>query len=119
MTGPDRIYLDADADAEDGYFPRCFANPKYCSEPAIEYVRRDPAVLAALPEVKALIAGAYEAAAREVDTAGDPAVTEVLGQQLCCSGRDCGCQGATVGEYLLHMIRALPHAAAISKRGEG
>ena len=48
MTGPDRIYLDADADAEDGYFPRCFANPKYCSEPAIEYIRRDPAVLAAL-----------------------------------------------------------------------
>ena len=29
-----------------------------------EYIRRDPAVLAALPEVQALIAGAYEAAAR-------------------------------------------------------
>ena len=61
MTGPDRIYLDADADVEDGYFPRCFANPKYCSEPATEYIRRDPAVLAAMPEVQALIAEAVVA----------------------------------------------------------
>ena len=91
---------------------------------------QNPAVLAALPEVQAIIAGALEAAAQSIDTAGDPAVTEALGQQLCCSGDMCGCQGADVGTYLLHMIRALTPdaaiaardamiAAAIRKRGEG
>ena len=55
----------------------------------------------------ALVAAAYEAAAQEVDTAGDSAVTEALGQSLCCSGYHCGCQGADVGAYLMHHIRAL------------
>jgi hypothetical protein len=48
-----------------------------------------------------------EAAASVLDTHGDSAATEALGQQLCCSGRDCGCQGADVGTYLQHLIRAL------------
>jgi hypothetical protein len=38
---PERIWLDQDAEAGDGQFQRCFENPKYCSEPAIEYVRAD------------------------------------------------------------------------------
>lgn len=60
----------------------------------------------------ALVAAAYEAAVQTIDTAGDCAVTDALGQQLCCSGQDCGCQGATVGEYLTHLIRALTPADA-------
>ena len=59
MTGPDRIWIDryggkwshADGGTQD-----------------VEYIRRDPAVLAALPEMQALIAAAYEAAAKVVDT---------------------------------------------------
>ena len=39
MSAPDRIYLDGDAEAGDGYFTRCFETAKPCSEPAIEYVR--------------------------------------------------------------------------------
>ena len=54
MTGPDHIWIDryggkwshADGGTQD-----------------VEYIRRDPAVLAALPEVQALIAAAYEVAA--------------------------------------------------------
>ena len=69
--------------------------------------RRDPAVLAALPEVQALIAAAYEAAAQTVATQGDSSATEALGQRICCSGHMCGCQGATVEDWLLHLIRAL------------
>ena len=41
MSAPDRIYLDGDAEAGDGYFTRCFETAKPCSEPAIEYVRAD------------------------------------------------------------------------------
>ena len=41
MSGPERIYLDGDAEAGDGYFTRCFETAKPCSEPAIEYVRAD------------------------------------------------------------------------------
>ena len=59
MTGLDRIWIDryggkwshADGGTQD-----------------VEYVRRDPAVLAALPEVQAMVAAAYEAAAKVVDT---------------------------------------------------
>ena len=38
---PERIYLDGDVEAGDGIFPRCFENPKYVSEPPVEYVRAD------------------------------------------------------------------------------
>jgi hypothetical protein len=38
---PKKEYLDQDAEAGDGMFPRCFENPKYCSEPAVEYHRAD------------------------------------------------------------------------------
>ena len=38
---PKKVYLDQDAEAGDGMFPRCFENPKYCSEPAVEYHRAD------------------------------------------------------------------------------
>ena len=41
MSAPDRIYLDGDAEAGDGYFTRCFETAKPCSEPAIEYARAD------------------------------------------------------------------------------
>ena len=41
MTAPERIYLDGDAEAGDGYFTRCFETAKPCSEPAIEYIRAD------------------------------------------------------------------------------
>ena len=41
MSAPDRIYLDGDAEAGDGYFTRCFETAKPCSEPAIQYVRAD------------------------------------------------------------------------------
>ena len=58
MTGPDRIWIDryggkwshADGGTQD-----------------VEYIRRDPAVLAALPEVQAMIAAAYEVAAKRMD----------------------------------------------------
>ena len=56
---------------------------------------------------QAAVAAAYEAAARTIDTLGDSAVTEALGTRLCCDGRMCGCQGADVGAYILHHIRAL------------
>lgn len=38
---PERIYLDGDVEAGDGMFPRCFEDPKYASEPQVEYVRAD------------------------------------------------------------------------------
>jgi len=56
---------------------------------------------------QAAVAAALEAAAQTVDTLGDSAVTEALGARLCCDGHLCGCQGADVGEYILHHIRAL------------
>lgn len=38
---PEWIYLDGDVEAGDGMFPRCFEDPKYASEPPIEYGRID------------------------------------------------------------------------------
>lgn len=54
---------------------------------------------------RAETAMAFEVAAQTVDTTGDSAVTEALGQRLCCSGHHCGCQGADVGAFLVHLIR--------------
>lgn len=60
----------------------------------------------------AQVAGAFEAAAQTIDTAGDGVVAEALGQRLCCSGYHCGCMGADVSTYLQHIIRALTPADA-------
>ena len=38
---PEWIYLDGDVEAGDGMFARSFENPKYASEPQVEYVRVD------------------------------------------------------------------------------
>ena len=60
MSGPDRIYLQ---DAGD-YESAADFEVTWCVVPQddadTEYIRRDPAVLAALPEVQALIAGACD-----------------------------------------------------------
>ena len=69
MTGPDRIWAERKTmpgdPAENGYWE---SRNLYALTMA-EYIRRDPAVLAALPEVQAMIAAAYEAAdeARQAD----------------------------------------------------
>ena len=62
MIGPDRIFAIAwETDAGHGEWD-------VLNNDGTEYTRRDPAVLAALPEVQALIAAAYEVAAKVVDT---------------------------------------------------
>ena len=75
------------------------------------------AELAASPEVAKLVAEAeargMERALETMKTTGDSAVTEAMGQRLCCNGQDCGCHGATVEQYLEHLIRA--EAAAICR----
>jgi len=68
MTGPERIWAERKTmpgdPAENGYWE---SRNLYALTMA-EYIRRDPAALAALPEVQAMIAAAYEAAAKVVDT---------------------------------------------------
>lgn len=60
---------------------------------------------------RAKVAAAYEAAACVIDDPGN-GVGSVLAQQLCCDGHMCGCQGATISDYLQHIIRALTPANA-------
>lgn len=55
MSGPDRIWVEPT-----GYREGWTGYPDQAVDGDIEYVRRDPAVLAALPEVRALIETAYE-----------------------------------------------------------
>ena len=67
MSGPDRIYLQ---DAGD-YESAADGEVTWCVEPQDEndtgYSRIDPAVLAALPEVQALIVGVLELAASMIE----------------------------------------------------
>lgn len=69
MTGPDRIWaFDCDLQDNDGTWRnwQCWSEDHPKPLNATEYVRRDPAVLAALPEVQAMIAAAYEDGARRL-----------------------------------------------------
>lgn len=68
------------------------------------------------PEVADAEARGMERALETMKTAGDSAVTEAMGQRLCCNGQDCGCHGATVEQYLEHLIRA--EASAIRRAAE-
>lgn len=63
-------------------------------------------------DADARVAAAYELAADTLDTHGDRAVNEALGQKLCCSGHHCGCMGADVGAFLQYLIRSLTPADA-------
>ena len=38
---PKRVWMDGDIEVGEGYWIRCFEDPKPCNEPAIEYVRGD------------------------------------------------------------------------------
>lgn len=62
MSAPDRIWAWASA-----YKPQGVSLSGGSPPAAMEYIRRDHAVLAALPEVQALIAGAFEAAAQHCE----------------------------------------------------
>ncbi len=52
-------------------------------------------------EVKAMLAATVMEAAKSFE--GD----SNLSRQLCCNGQDCGCQGAAVEDYVVHMLNAL------------
>ena len=65
MTGPDRIWAwPWEVNPRMGQW----SDAQEIVGDGNEYIRRDPAVLAALPEVQAMIAAAYEVAAKVVDT---------------------------------------------------
>ena len=70
MSGPDRIWAERKTmpgdPAENGYWE----SRNLYALTMSEYVRRDHAVLAALPEVQALIAAAYEVAAEASMSSG-------------------------------------------------
>ena len=77
-----------------------------------EWIERYDKAEAALSESQALLAMWPEVAAQTLDTRGDGVVDEALGQQLCCSGQDCGCRGADVCSFLQYLIRDLTPADA-------
>ena len=113
MSGPDRIWIEHHEAVAIGGSPewlclRATTNPNRPQD--VEYVRRDPAVLAALPEVQALIAGAFEAAAKL-------ALPGERGSQVDPTEFAAGCRHN--GLRLNAAIRAMTPAAAIRKRGEG
>jgi hypothetical protein len=60
--------------------------------------RADLAPLAAL--------AMQEAAQRVLQN--DPTIDFVMDLRICCDGQDCGCQGATIQQYLEFQIRTLP-----------
>jgi len=96
---PKRVYLDQDVEEGDGMFPRCFENPKYCGEPAVEYHRADlsadlvRAALERAAETSKEIADQYvgymsrvEQAIRNTakdDEAVEAIITSVLGEPTC------------------------------------
>ena len=43
--------------------------------------------------------------AAQLEAATDSNVDRALSARMCCNGQDCGCYGATVGEYLAYLLR--------------
>lgn len=43
--------------------------------------------------------------AKALEQATDTNVDRALSARMCCDGHMCGCQGATVGEYLAWQLR--------------
>ena len=123
MTRPDRIWAERKTmpgdPAENGYWE---SRNLYALTMA-EYVRRDPAVLAALPEVQAMIAAAYEAAERNLRAyCVSQVFKETLTEQLCSAiGTPADATAALARTVQDAEARGMRRAAAIAirKRGEG
>lgn len=99
MSGPDRIWIDRHG----GNW-----SPVDGGTQDTEYIRRDPAVLAALPEVQALIAAAYEAAA--VVASGEERIWEAM-----CAIRNLTLSDATAA---LAQVEAAAEARGMRKAAE-
>jgi len=116
----DAVSLASADEAMDGvYTPTPFYTAARVQELIAAQSARITELEAQLAQAREREAGAYEAAAQVLDYHGDSASTNALGQQLCCSGHHCGCQGADVGSFLQHLIRALTPAdttAALAAR---
>ena len=84
MSAPERIWVD-----DDGYW--FDIDP---SETRPEYIRKDAS--------DAAIAAARAEGVREgmLGLLEDDNLRFVMGQRICCNGRDCGCMGADVQSYL-------------------
>ena len=77
-----------------------------------EAIKRAEKAEAGRDEARAQVAAAFKAAADVLFDHGDGTVEIALDKRLCCNGYQCGCQGATVGLYLQHLIRSLTPAHA-------
>ena len=106
MTGPDRIWIDRHG----GNW-----SPMDGGTQDIEYIRRDPAVLAALPEVQALIAAAYEVAERNLRAyCVSQVFKETLTEQLCSAiGTPAHATAALAARDAAMIARGLREAAGI------
>ena len=84
MSAPERIWVD-----DDGYW--FDIDP---SETRPEYICKDAS--------DAAIAAARAEGVREgmLGLLEDDNLRFVMGQRICCNGRDCGCMGADVQSYL-------------------
>lgn len=148
MSGPDRIWIEHHEAVAIGGSPewlcvRAMTNPNRPMD--VEYVRRDPAVLAALPEVQAIVDAAVKAALDDVTTlhtviadiraatvGSKPMLSElaaalvewrdeaVRAEREACVA-ECKHRASTregIGDF--HLMREAERcAAAIRKRGEG
>lgn len=98
---------------------------------ALAAIIADPDCCAASKAIarEALAGGTIEAAKTQLVIAGvakfidmlehgyAPFVEDRLSENMCCNGHMCGCRGASVGEYLAHLLRedtglARAHTAA-------
>lgn len=141
MTGPDRIWATVNGSSTDvisglrGLIGGWHEHGQG-RRGAAEYIRRDPAVLAALPEVQALIAGVLELAASMIED--NVRHAKDLGREIwpipdlrtltpadAIAARDAMIAEAVRAERekiarMLDGVRDLSEdAAAIRKRGEG
>lgn len=117
MSGPDRIWIDSRGAALGGNWG---AEGGFCHlTGGTEYIRRDPATLAALPEVQALIAGAFDAAARLCWAQVKRRAEQVNSAEEGSTQRARWIAGRIQAEELAKAIEAMAPADAIRKRGEG
>ncbi len=95
MTAPDRIWAGFRG-----------VNVEQVDRDDVEYIRRDPAVIARDETVLAMVGAVIEEAASGF------ADDSNLDMRLCCNGHHCGCQGATAQSYVAWQLRALTPADA-------
>lgn len=76
------------------------------TEEAADFIESQAATITALQAENERLEAGVRKFLEMLEHGYAPNIEGALAEAMCCSGQMCGCRGASVGEYLAHLLRS-------------